>query len=135
MKIQICLYCWNEIIDKNYHKRKYCNNICQWSHRSEKHYEYFLSNPPEFQKPTYECKWLKPIILKEQWNKCSICKCSPFHNNKPLIFIIDHIDGDAWNNTRDNLRLVCPNCDTQLDTYKAKNIWRCTRKFNVKVVR
>ena len=32
-----------------------------------------------------------------------------------------HIDGDASNNFRDNLRLVCPNCDSQLDTYKSRN--------------
>ena len=25
------------------------------------------------------------------------------------------------NINRDNLRLVCPNCDSQLDTYKSKN--------------
>ena len=42
-------------------------------------------------------------------------------NNKPLVFILDHIDGNADNNYRNNLRLVCPNCDSQLDTYKSKN--------------
>lgn len=41
--------------------------------------------------------------------------------NKPLVFILDHIDGHANNNTRTNLRLICPNCDSQLDTYKSKN--------------
>jgi len=35
--------------------------------------------------------------------------------------ILDHIDGNASHNTRDNLRCVCPNCDSQLDTYKSKN--------------
>ena len=34
--------------------------------------------------------------------------------NKCVIFI----DGD---NVRSNLRLICPNCDSQLDTYKSKN--------------
>ena len=29
--------------------------------------------------------------------------------------------GNSSNNMRDNLRLVCPNCDSQLDTYKSKN--------------
>lgn len=42
-------------------------------------------------------------------------------NNLELVFILDHIDGNADNNERINLRLVCPNCDSQLDTYKSKN--------------
>ncbi|BBH17026.1 hypothetical protein Back2_13130 [Nocardioides baekrokdamisoli] len=28
---------------------------------------------------------------------------------------------NASNNHRDNLRLVCPNCDSQLPTFKARN--------------
>lgn len=34
---------------------------------------------------------------------------------------MDHINGDAANNKRENLRLICPNCDSQLDTFKSKN--------------
>lgn len=42
-------------------------------------------------------------------------------NNKELMFVLDHINGDADDNNRDNLRLICPNCDSQLDTFKSKN--------------
>jgi hypothetical protein len=57
----------------------------------------------------------------QQNNKCDICKCEPIWNNKPLVFVIDHIDGDASNNKRKNIRLICPNCDSQTDTFKSKN--------------
>jgi hypothetical protein len=40
---------------------------------------------------------------------------------KPIGLILDHIDGDHANNSIENLRLVCGNCDMQLPTYKSKN--------------
>lgn len=39
----------------------------------------------------------------------------------PLAFVLDHIDGDPTNNRRESLRLICPNCDSQLATYKGRN--------------
>lgn len=53
----------------------------------------------------------------------------PIWNNKELHFILDHIDDDATNNIRTNLRMICPNCDSQLDTYKSRNIGHSTRKY------
>jgi hypothetical protein len=40
---------------------------------------------------------------------------------RPLVLVLDHIDGNSENNRRDNLRLVCPNCDSQLPTFKMRN--------------
>ncbi|BBY81802.1 hypothetical protein MPUL_29600 [Mycolicibacterium pulveris] len=37
----------------------------------------------------------------------------------PLTLVLDH--GDPTNNRRENLRLVCPDCDSQLPTYKSRN--------------
>lgn len=42
-------------------------------------------------------------------------------NNKDIVLILDHIDGNPDNNNPSNLRLVCPNCDSQLPTFKSKN--------------
>jgi 5-methylcytosine-specific restriction endonuclease McrA len=63
--------------------------------------------------------YLKMLI--EQEHKCAICNLEDEWNGNKLIFVLDHIDGNASNNIRENLRLVCPNCDSQLDTFKRKN--------------
>lgn len=54
-------------------------------------------------------------------NKCAICKIEPFWNNKPLSLHLDHINGDHHNNDLTNLRLLCPNCHSQTDTYTGRN--------------
>lgn len=64
---------------------------------------------------------IREYILNEQESKCAICGISNIWNEKPLKFILDHIDGNAANSARENVRLICPNCDSQLDTYKSKN--------------
>lgn len=64
---------------------------------------------------------IRDFILKSQNGCCNICGMSDSWNGKNLVFILDHIDGDASNNCRENLRLICPNCDSQLPTYKSKN--------------
>lgn len=55
-------------------------------------------------------------------NKCAICKLEPMWNNKPLTLHLDHINGDNKNNDLNNLRLICPNCHSQTDTYTGRNI-------------
>lgn len=71
----------------------------------------------------------KKYFLEEQNHKCAICGCSDTWHGKQLIFILDHIDGNADNNNRNNLRLICPNCDSQLDTYKSKNKNSARKKY------
>ena len=64
---------------------------------------------------------IRKYIYESQDYKCAICNCDNEWNGKELKFVLDHIDGDASNNKQENLRLICPNCDSQLDTYKSKN--------------
>ena len=58
---------------------------------------------------------VKSFIMEEQNNKCAVCHIDTVWKNKPIIFILNHIDGNSKNNSRDNLRFVCPNCNSQLN--------------------
>ena len=77
----------------------------------------------------------KKYFLEEQNHRCAICGLKDEWNGKTLVFILDHIDGNADNNNRENLRLICPNCDSQLDTFKSKNKNSARAKYrNIKVI-
>ena len=52
---------------------------------------------------------------------CAICGQEPFWNGKPMILILDHINGKNKDDRLENLRWVCPNCNYQLDTTNSKN--------------
>lgn len=58
----------------------------------------------------------RKIVLKEQDNKCLICGTEQWQD-KPLKLHLDHIDGHTQNNSRENLRFLCPNCHSQTPTY------------------
>lgn len=52
---------------------------------------------------------------------CAICGCEPKWQGKDLVLILDHINGDHFDCRLQNLRFVCPNCNSQLDTHGGKN--------------
>jgi hypothetical protein len=60
--------------------------------------------------------YVRRYLLEEQGSLCAICGLRDAWQGAPLTFVLDHVDGDSDNNHRDNLRLVCPNCDSQLPT-------------------
>lgn len=59
-------------------------------------------------------------LLETQPHCCVICKGTKW-NDKPIPLTMDHVDGNSTNWNKDNLRLICYNCDAQLETYKNKN--------------
>ena len=72
---------------------------------------------------------IRKYILKRQNNVCDICGLNQIWNNKTITFILDHINGDSNNHNEKNLRMICPNCDSQLETYKSKNKFS-SRKYD-----
>jgi len=120
-----CIIC-NKIFETNYFKTSTCSNKCRTilgnQRTSEKKIEKWLESGNINLGNNSRVKGCyRKYIQDEQNNKCAICGISDVWNNKRIVFVLDHIDGHSSNNNRNNLRLVCPNCDSQLDTYKSKN--------------
>lgn len=50
-------------------------------------------------------------------DQCVACGIGPEWNGKPITLQLDHIDGNKFNNLRENLQILCPNCHSQTDTF------------------
>lgn len=63
---------------------------------------------------------LKRRFIKLVEYKCNVCGISEW-NNKPIVLVIDHVNGKNNDNRFENLQLICPNCDSQQKTYRGSN--------------
>lgn len=72
----------------------------------------------------YSRSQLKERFYKEgiKEKKCEICGLGEdWHNGSKIVHILDHINGDPYDNRIENLRIVCPNCNSTLPTNNGRN--------------
>lgn len=88
-----------------------------------------------FSKNTVGACYIRKALLdlKIVENKCAICGLTDWLN-KPIVFDLDHIDGDRFNNTKENVRLLCPNCHSQTETFRGRNVKRPGKKIEDEVL-
>ena len=118
---RFCLNCGKELVEKTKATR-FCCQECSTDYRKKEYIkDWFKNGKLKIIDGGRPRKTIREYILKEQNNRCAICGMGNTWNGKPLNFVLDHIDGNSSNSSRENLRLICHNCDSQTDTYKSKN--------------
>ena len=114
VKIYECIECGKSV--KNYNtSAKYCSNVCQKEHEFKVRVSNWKNGSGTVGKGT-----VKRYLTKTHGYSCDVCGISDWEK-KPINLEIDHKDGDPYNNHHSNLRLICPNCHSQTNTFKNRN--------------
>ncbi len=111
---KLCLSCGLPVKEKRFSfcSRKFCSDYCA---RRKLPLDLVLKNNSRGQ---IKKRLLQDGILE---NVCSECGLRDYWNDKPIVMHLDHINGVNNDNRITNLRMLCPNCHSQQETYAGRN--------------
>lgn len=89
----------------------------EWRERLRRESEKRLKDTP-FDELGWDTQ--RKVVIQEQDGSCGHCSLDKWMGS-PLALEIDHIDGDRFNNVRDNLIGLCPNCHSLTATWRGRN--------------
>jgi hypothetical protein len=92
----------------------YCSNPCKGKGQFKETIERFNDGR------VHDRDTLRKVLTEVRGYRCECCNISNY-NNKPITLQVDHMDGNAGNDNPTNLRLLCPNCHSQTDTFSGRN--------------
>jgi len=102
---------------------KYCSNKCQQEYQYQSYIRLWKSGKTKgLNSIGLVSPYIKKYLRKKFEDKCYLCGWSKINIKTGKVpLVADHIDGNWRNNTEENLRLICPNCDTLNPTFAALN--------------
>lgn len=116
--LNVCINCGKETPNE-----KYCSNICQSEYEYKQYIKLWKDGINDGCSAPYGVsRHIRRYLLEKYNNSCQCCgwnKENPFTHKVPLE--VHHIDGNYKNNSEENLQLLCPNCHSLTETYKAAN--------------
>ncbi len=115
---KIC-YCGEEIRTR---RSKFCSTKCYSNNKRNLYIERWELGLENGSNKSLELKrFIKQYLIK-QIGSCEICgfyAFNPYSGNS--ILEVDHLSGDASDNRRNNLRVLCKNCHAMTSTYGMLN--------------
>lgn len=118
--LENCMYCGKKLI---WSQKKYCSVKHQKEYVLKEFIQDWLDNKVTGLSSLGTLNHsLKRYLISIRGDKCEICGWAERNITTGKIPIVaDHIDGNWKNNRPENIKLLCPNCDSLQPTYKALN--------------
>lgn len=118
---RFCLNCGEDISHK--YANIYCDHTCQFEYAQKQYIQNWKDGKESGVKGDSDISsYVRKYLFDKYDNKCQKCnwnEINPFSGYIPLN--IHHIDGDAKNNSEENLELLCPNCHSLTDNFGSLN--------------
>jgi hypothetical protein len=102
--------------------KKFCSSKCSGLSQRKILIDAWGKNPSSATRAWGLSATIRRHLIAQSGSQCSLCawgEINPMTEKSPLE--VDHIDGDCYNNDLSNLRVLCPNCHSLTNTYKALN--------------
>lgn len=117
-----CIHCNNEF-EIGRTGKKFCNNKCQAEYQYQSYIERWRDGLENGRRGLLQTSVHIIRFIKEKFDnkcvKCGWCEINQTTGKSPLH--IDHLNGNPYDNTEENLQLICPNCHSLTPTFGALN--------------
>lgn len=130
-----CVNCGITLTKKS--QKKFCSGECAIQYRRKKHFDDLEAcgmAPVSGRFNETNRRLMRVYLEHKNGHRCAVCGRTTW-NKQPIPLVVDHIDGNVDNNQLVNFRLLCPNCDAQQATYKARNTVQPSYKAGTRSVR
>ncbi len=113
-----CVFC-NQTFSKPTHYKGFCSRVCSGAYKQNQRIQMWRSGS-HF--PT-DMKTIRQYLICLHGKRCSneICGITDMWVGKSIVLEVDHINGISTDHRCSNVRLLCPNCHSQTNTYGGRN--------------
>ena len=118
-KVGQCLNCSERLRSS---RSKFCNAECQHNYERDSYIRRWLAGQETGGSDKHVSNRVRHYLYSLHGRKCWLCGWAEVNPKTLVVPVqIDHIDGDAGNNSPDNLRLLCPNCHSLTENFGSLN--------------
>lgn len=122
--IKTCLRC-NELIiySRETRNNKFCCHDCSAKYKTDQVVKAWIEDSSTATaKQGGLSNAIRNHLISEANGKCNRCGRSDIHPvTGNYVVEVDHVDGDRYNNTPENLEVLCANCHSLTPTFKGGN--------------